>query len=205
MSPASKAALYRALPVTLGAIIGVVAALAAPSSAQDAFYSTAAQVLPVLLLALAIEARVFGGHVRRFPHSKGLALVIESMRWLAGAVIVAALIIAEWCALYAVLERGGTRDPSIVYLGLAAGFITVGLQAFLGARPRVVADLGGKLHSQGTKLIVRAGMGNQYGESDGFGPWRSGRPRCPPISLPSPAREAGRSAAAGASRWRPGV
>lgn len=165
ISQPTKAAVERATPVTLGAAAGIVALLLAPGHAGTDYYTVAAQVVPVLLLALAIEARAFGGRVRRFPGGWSLAQAVEWARWFLGLGIVAALIASEWCALRALINGGGARDPGVVYLGLAAGCITVAALAFLGARPRVTATVTWKVRDA-TSVIIRAGMGNQYGDRE---------------------------------------
>jgi hypothetical protein len=138
---AARAAAERALPSICGAIAGMGAAVAAPPSAGSGFFSAAAQVVPVLLLALAIEAGQFGLGKAVLPDDERLARGIMSLRralLVAGVVV---LVLAEWRALVA-LERPGRSDPSLVYLGLAWGFVMVAGLALIGAdRTRVAVGL----------------------------------------------------------------
>jgi hypothetical protein len=55
-------------PTGLGLLAGLAAGAAMPHTVEGVqYFSVVTQVLPVLLLALAIEARVFGGRARRNP------------------------------------------------------------------------------------------------------------------------------------------
>jgi hypothetical protein len=164
VSPARRAAVERAAPVILGVFAGGLAAVCAPDSAGDGFFSTAAQVLPVLLLALAIEARVVGRGVRRQPDPDITALRVEWARRLAEAGTVLALLVAEWKAFDAIVDEGSSHDPALVALGLAWGFVIVGVLAFVGARPRVEVSMDSQ--PKGTVVILEVGMGNVYGDRD---------------------------------------
>jgi hypothetical protein len=57
--------MWRALgPILVGIVVGLIYATTAPHSASGDFYSAASQVIPVLMLALIIESRVFTAPLR---------------------------------------------------------------------------------------------------------------------------------------------
>jgi hypothetical protein len=60
MHLATRSAIERAIPVLIGVAAGVVGFILAPASAGPEFFSTTAQGVPVLLLALVLEVRLFG-------------------------------------------------------------------------------------------------------------------------------------------------
>ena len=166
-SEATRVALARFAPVLLGAAIGVVAAVVvAPPSAPPEFFLVTAQVLPIVLLALALEARVFGTGPRRFPPAEKTARLIDAARLCTQVLLVISFIAAEWKAIDALTVRGSPlNDPALEYFTLAWGFVTVGAVALIGTgRPRVKARLSGWV--QGRFVVVELGMSNEYGERD---------------------------------------
>jgi hypothetical protein len=136
--PARATTLEHFLPVGLGFLAGVVAAWVSPRSTESrGFFALAAQVLPVLLLALAIEARVFGIFPRRAAQGDKLARTMEQARWWLGVGTVIVLLVGELHALWALSNDPAERTAWIEYGALAWGFTTVGTLAILGlGRPR---------------------------------------------------------------------
>jgi hypothetical protein len=165
---AARAALERIAPVGGGAILSViVAAELAPAQAKETFFTVVAQVLPVILLALVIEARAIGSPVLRAPRRMPLARTVERVRKVLEALLVAALLVAEWYALDVVSDQAeGPADPWVVWLGLTWGFVTVAVLAVFGTkRPRATIDISSEKRSDG-KTFVRLALGNEYGDID---------------------------------------
>jgi hypothetical protein len=65
---AVTASLERTAPVVVGPLAGFAALALSPHHADDQFFSTSAQIVPVLLLGLILEARLFGSPRRAFDH-----------------------------------------------------------------------------------------------------------------------------------------
>lgn len=165
MALATRAAVGRILPVAVGALAGAFAAWRAPDAATDQFYTTSAQILPVLLLVLAIEARIFGRPIRLLPKGDMAARRIEYLRRVLEGGTLFVLLIAEWAALDAILkDGGGIRDPAWVYFGLTWGFFTASTLAFMGSgRPRVTMELKARpIGEHG--LLVEVSCGNVHGD-----------------------------------------
>jgi hypothetical protein len=143
-----------------------VAWLLAPAEAREIFFAVAAQVVPVILLALVIEARVIGTEVLRAPKRMPLGRRVERVRRGLEALLVVALLLAEWYALDIVSDRRqGSADPWVVWFGLTWGFVTVAVIAvFRTKRPRATIDIETKKHDHGT--LVRLALGNEYGDID---------------------------------------
>ena len=147
---------YRA--VTLGPLIGTAAAgvltgfVLAPDEASKEFYSTVAEVIPVLLLTLAVQARIFQLPTGRellaavastssrdsqdlLAYTEELAqstrLLIE--RTVLGVGLLGLLVAAEFAALHP-LATGKPDDgnPEIIYVALATGFLMLAGLAMLG-------------------------------------------------------------------------
>jgi hypothetical protein len=151
----------------VGACLGVfVAWLLAPHKARDGFFEVAAQVVPVILLALVIEARVIGTQVLRAPKRMPLGRRVERVRRGLEGLLVVALLVAEWEALDTISDSGqGPANPWLVWLGLTWGFTTVALIAVFGTkRPRATIDLDTEKHDKGT--LVRLALGNEFGDLD---------------------------------------
>jgi hypothetical protein len=161
---APRAALERVLPVAAGAIVGAGAAWWAPTAAEETFFELAAQIIPVVLLALVIEARAIGIPFMRAPQNALVATWIEWARRSLEGLIVVALLVAEWYALDVVSDSpSGPADPKLVWLGLAWGFVTVAVLAVFGTRrPRVTVDIEAEWHDRGA--IVEIAFGNEYGD-----------------------------------------
>lgn len=148
-------------PPAIGAVLGVLLGFAlAPDEASEEFYSAVAQIIPVLLLALAVQTRFFElptprelvaqVRVPRRASDEGgvdaaLELLEESARSVAagqrllertliGVAILGVLVIAEFAALHP-LTTGQPDDgnPEVVYIALATGFLMIGGLALVGA------------------------------------------------------------------------
>ena len=147
-------------PPVLGGLLGLVLGFAlAPDEASEEFYSAVAQIIPVLLLALAVQTRFFElpslqqllAHVRvpqRESNEEGVDRVLgvleESARSVAagqrllerilGAALLGMLVIAEFAALHPLTTgRPGDGNPEVVYVALATGFLMLGGLALVGA------------------------------------------------------------------------
>jgi hypothetical protein len=114
-----------------GSLLGVwvLGVLLAPRQATLGFYSTSAQVIPVLLLVILLEARLFDMHVLlgewRAHQYLGLWAAFYAM------LVLIAMIAAEFVALHP-LATGKAADghADTVYGGLAVGFgavVVIGL------------------------------------------------------------------------------
>jgi hypothetical protein len=114
----------------------------APSRASEAFYATAAQVIPVLLLVLALERRLFWLGAPSWP---GLRNV--DWDWARGfveasvlAVTLSFFLVGEMRAFNALSDQLGTEsDPWTVYTALLLGVLMVGFIAVFGP-PRRTRD-----------------------------------------------------------------
>jgi hypothetical protein len=161
---ATRASLQRLGPVTAGAVAGLAAFHYAPDHATSAFFSTTAQVVPVLLLALAIEARLFGSS-RRALVEHDAARRLERVRQVIEVGTVLALLAAEGQALWILRDERGA-DPWLAWIGLTWGFVTIAWIAVRGAgMARVTADL--KIVGETPKgPILEVGVSNEFGDHD---------------------------------------
>jgi hypothetical protein len=142
LSPAHAAAVEHVLPLGAGFVVGVFGGFALPCTtrSQD-FFAVSAQVIPVLLLALAIEARVFGG-LRRRSGRDPLVRGLETLRVALTVGLLAVFIAAELHALKALGDASGERVAWLENVALAWGVMTVGAIAIAGVgRARLTATL----------------------------------------------------------------
>lgn len=116
-------------PILVGLVVGFAFWLTAPDHASPEFYSTASQIIPVLMLALIIEGRVFATALGSpLPPPKrpfgriGRRLDPYTVPILVG-LVVALIGIGELSALGTVGDaRYRTTDPSPIYFVLGFGF-----------------------------------------------------------------------------------
>jgi hypothetical protein len=147
-------------PPVFAAVIGVAVGFAlSPAEASMEFYSATAEIIPVLLLTLAVQARLFQlPTVRRFvalwsdiaaassradvddalAHVERLGQRVGSLRHffertVLGLGLLGLLVAAQFATLHP-LGTGQAEDgnPEIVYIGLATGFLMVGALAMTG-------------------------------------------------------------------------
>jgi hypothetical protein len=165
LRPVHQAAVERLLPVAAGAILGFALLPVLPTStrSQD-FFAVAAQVIPVLLLALAIETRVFG-------FGRGVARDAVS-RWLyyARLVLSIALLVmfiwAEAGAVEALADGAGVHPCWPQNVALIWGVMTVGGIALGGiGRPRLEATVKWRQVSP-NGVIIEASASNVHGDKD---------------------------------------
>ena len=151
----------RLVPVAIGVIYAVAVAVAAPNYAAKTFFPVAAQIIPVLLLALVIEARLFGSPRRASDNP--VAGHLEVTRRVLEFTLLVALVLAESQAIVRSADDSG-GSPLLVYGGLAGGFVTVAAIAIWGTgRARVTADL--KLIARtGAGVLVQIGANNEFGD-----------------------------------------
>jgi len=140
-----------------------LAAITSPQEATNGFYTTAAQIIPVLLLVLAVELGFFrfrlaapeqlrmsrGG---RLPTARDVEAGMESaelavsIRSLVALATLLALTVGEFVALHPVAQGDeSTGNPRVVYGALAAGVAAIAALAVLGdrghaTRPRTEDD-----------------------------------------------------------------
>jgi hypothetical protein len=138
------------------------------------YFGVVAQILPVLLLALAIEARAFGGRARRNVdderndrrHYCAGTMELGRQYFLnAGTVLV--LLAAEVVGLIQLSSNDpGTHQVWLQNAALAWGFMTVAALALIGqGAPRLIAALETKPHTD-TSVVVQVGASNEYGDKD---------------------------------------
>lgn len=167
---ARSAAFEHCLPVGSGALAGTLAAVLFPSDTRSVeFFGVAAQVLPVLLLALAIEARLFGIRPRRHAVGDKVARRLDDARVVLGFGTVVVLLVGELHALWTIGSDSTERRIAWVEYGaLAWGFTTVAVLAVQGlGRPRLTATLKWRQPpGPPNRVLVEAGGSNEYGDKD---------------------------------------
>ncbi len=131
--------------------------------AGDNFFSVIAQIIPVMLLALAIEANVF----RSVPRARrGTAFAVKTgafQRLLEGGTILV-LLAAEVQALAVIQDRSAGCDPTLSNVAIAWGFATIGAIAWRGtgrARPTIDIEA---VSENADGILVRIGIGNVFGD-----------------------------------------
>lgn len=147
-------------PPALAAVIGIAGGFAlSPDEASMEFYTASAEIIPVLLLTLAVQARLFQlptvrrvfalwsglassssrpdvgdalGHIERFGEGVGsLRRFLE--RTVLGLALLGMLVAAQFAALHPLgTGEAGDGNPEIVYIALATGFLMVGALAMTG-------------------------------------------------------------------------
>ena len=141
------------------------------------YFGIVVQILPVLLLALAIEARAFGGRARRNLGDEAS----DRRHYCAGTMelgregflnrgTVAVLVVAELLGLARLSANdGGTHQIWLQNAALAWGFTTVAVLALIGqGAPRLIATLE-MLETKSpsaTSVVVEVGASNEYGDKD---------------------------------------
>jgi hypothetical protein len=160
-----RAGVERLVPLAVGLAAGCIGFVAAPNDAAQGLFGAIAQIVPVLLLALVLEARIFGGPVRRQPEQAdpGVAIALGYARKTLEYLTVAALVAAEWQAVHTVaIGEGG--DPRWVYASVTWALVTIAILAAVGARPRITASISWRPDAR--RWIVELGLGNVYGDKD---------------------------------------
>jgi hypothetical protein len=132
--PSFRRYYVRAVAYSVPTAVMATAYLLSPAESTLGFYTLAAQVIPVLLLALALEARVapldvLGPSVAAFSVEGSLVF----FRVVEGAIVVAALAIAELCALAPVVQdEAASGNARVVVMAIAGGCAAIGVLAFAG-------------------------------------------------------------------------
>jgi hypothetical protein len=170
-----RAARTRIAPTLLGLLAGVAAAAAMPHTADGAgYFGVVVQVLPVLLLALAIEARAFGGRARRNlgdernrPRHYSAGMMETGRHIFLNPATVLVLIAAEIHGLIQLSANdSGAHQIWLQNGALVWGFTTVAGLALIGhGAPRLIATLETKPHSA-SSVVVEVGASNEYGDKD---------------------------------------
>ena len=160
-----RAGVERLGPLAAGLVAGVIGLLVAPSRAGDGFFAAAAQVLPLLLLALVLEAGIFGGPVGRQPEPGGRVVALGYARKALELLTVAALVVGEWQAVHLLADGQETGDARLAYMAIAWGLLTIALLAVFGARPRTTVSVDWR-PGPGPRWIVALGMANVYGDKE---------------------------------------
>ena len=146
-----------------GAFAGGIAAVLAPSSADRTFFSATAQVVPVVLIALALELRIFGIARRIYRVESRAPSLLEAVRWTLALLMMGVILSAEFVSVDALTS--GSADPWVVYLALAWAFVTVALAVVIGPRSRVIPFLAARRITSNEYLVVVA-ANNDFGERD---------------------------------------
>ena len=162
---ARRAAWERVGPLLLGPIFGIPAFFCGPSDGDSDFFAAAAQVVPVLLLALAVEARVLSLGLRWTDDRVSNALELTRLA-LTGATV-AGLGVACLLSLSALEDSGASSEFVFGAVAWAVGAITGYALLGLGSRPRVTLRLVWRQTPGPPNTgILRVGMGNRFGERD---------------------------------------
>lgn len=158
------AARARLIPPLVAALASIVAYFVAPSSATSSFFSTAAQIAPVPLLALAIEAKVLD---RARLHGSDFARNLEWARRIADGLTLAVVILGGCFALSKLAEQGEMLSgANWVAASLVWGFVAVAALAVTGApEPRLIATVDTEFDATSGESHVRLGVGNEYGDT----------------------------------------
>jgi hypothetical protein len=125
--------LWRAVgPILVGVVVGFVFAVLAPERATAEFYSAASQIIPVLMLALTVESRVFTAALRSPlpPPRRPLGRIAQRLDpYVLPLVVGAVLVLMCLGELVALATIGNahyrTADPFSVYFILGFGAAAV--------------------------------------------------------------------------------
>ncbi|HSH59932.1 MAG TPA: hypothetical protein VK988_09890 [Acidimicrobiales bacterium] len=120
------------LPGLVGLGVGAFGSLLVESSGTEDFYAAAAQIIPVLLLGLAIESRSV--RLRRVGNPLDAAFAL--------LVIVGFLGFGEFRAMKALAGTPDRNDFISVWAALMAGFLAVTLNALTPSPPSLSDDDG---------------------------------------------------------------
>ena len=155
-------------PPVFAAVIGIAGGFTlSPEEASMDFYSASAEIIPVLLLTLAVQARLFQlptarrvfalwsglaasssradvddalAHLERFGEGVG-SLRHFFERTVLGLALLGLLVAAQFAALHPLgTGEAGDGNPEIVYIALATGFLMVGALAMTGGIEAVVPE-----------------------------------------------------------------
>ncbi len=139
-----RVALREAGPLLVGVLAGGLALLTAPRHAAQPFYSAAAPVIPLLLLALGMEARVLGVAQAVRPDSRrsraslgAIRLPVARLLRAGNAIwVVLFLSTGEFHAL-SVLASGdyGRESPKIEFAAVAFALAVIATLALRPAEP----------------------------------------------------------------------
>jgi hypothetical protein len=142
-SPTVWRALLESAPLILGVVAFVVCSFAAPDRMDSDFLNAAVQIIPFLLLALALETRLLSLTERRGgtldePETNTDRLLVAMIRFgrRVGAIYAVVMLIwAETAGLIALDSRGdhGWLGPYLL-AAIVAGMVIVGAAALLPRR-----------------------------------------------------------------------
>jgi hypothetical protein len=173
---ALRAAGTRLAPTAAGALAGVAAVIAMPHTTEGTdYFSVVVQVLPVLLLALAIETRAFGGRARRNlddersdPRHYCAGTMELGRQIFLNPATVLVLLAAEMLGIDQLVGSDGeTHEIWLQNAALGWGFTTVAVLALIGqGAPRLTATLETKLQYSDNAMVVELGASNEYGDKD---------------------------------------
>jgi hypothetical protein len=141
-----RSAVVESLPLLLGIVALVLTLLLAPDRLEEDFLDAAVQIIPFLLLALALETRLLGlgapAPEQRFDDdglSHGQRLLVAMIglnRKLAALLAVGMLVWAEAAGLAALNGHTASTSLGPFLLGaIVSGMVTVGVAALLPRRP----------------------------------------------------------------------
>lgn len=126
-------------------LVGVVVGLSSKGHFPEKFYEVSAQVIPVVLLVLAFELRIFQyqpGLMRKLAREQMGSMdeaVVAYRQYNAYMVllgVLTALILGEMISLFCLAfeHSGGKLGQGVVLGGLMAGFALIGFAAVVGVR-----------------------------------------------------------------------
>lgn len=171
---ALSAARTRLAPPLFGLLAGVAAGAAMPRTTEGTgYFGVVVQVLPVLLLALAIEARAFSSRAR-VDADEGT----EGPRFDAGTMEMARQVLLNPATVVVLIaaeiegfvrlsgDDSGTHQIWLQNAALVWGFTTVAALALIGqGAPRLIATLESRLYDD-SSIVVEVGASNEYGDKD---------------------------------------
>jgi len=125
--------LFRGVEWLIALIVAAIAFVAVPQRIDSlTFYEAAAQIIPILFLALALEARAFSPERHRSEPERRLAVIFA-----------AALLVAGFEVLKALAEgKAAAADFQIVASALAAATTAIAIPAIVGRDDAAVRNPG---------------------------------------------------------------
>jgi len=144
--------------------VGIIGFLVAPERAGEAFFSASAQIVPVLLLALVLEARLFASP-RRVRAPTSVAHMANLARQALGFANPVVLLAAEAQSLWMIRDGNDGGNPWLTAVGIGWGLVTIVGIAIVGTagRARVTATIKvEEVTAHG--VTIEVGFSNEFGD-----------------------------------------